>query len=113
MPRSLYPFPPAGTINDNFVIPTSVLRYKLRIAYEPEAVAYEQAEEMEGFGRRIRITAGNVAQLWEIKGLLWPLQPVVLFCFGRWQLGEKNDFERMYTTGPFIKNSTACGGREV
>src|SRR6516162_9052729 len=37
------------------------------------------------------------------KGLLWPLQPVVLFCFGRWQLGEKNDFERMYTTGPFIK----------
>lgn len=81
MRRSLYPFPPAGTINDDFVIPTSVLRHKLRIAYEPKAVAYEEAEEMEGFGRRIRITAGNVAQLREVKALLWPPRPVVLFCF--------------------------------
>ena len=79
--KSLYPFPPLGTINDDFVIPTSVLRRKLRIAYEPKAVAYEEAEQMEGFGRRIRITAGNVAQLLEIKGLLWPPRPLVLFCF--------------------------------
>jgi cellulose synthase/poly-beta-1,6-N-acetylglucosamine synthase-like glycosyltransferase len=81
MRRSLYPFPPPGTINDDFVIPTSVLRHKLRIAYEPSAVAYEEAEQMEGFGRRIRIAAGNVAQLREVKGLLWPPQPMVLFCF--------------------------------
>jgi cellulose synthase/poly-beta-1,6-N-acetylglucosamine synthase-like glycosyltransferase len=81
MRRSLYPFPPVGTINDDFVIPTSVLRHKLRIAYEPKAVAFEEAEEMEGFGRRVRITAGNVAQLREVKGLLRPLRPVVLFCF--------------------------------
>jgi len=81
MRRSLYPFPPVGTINDDFVIPTSVLRHKLRIAYEPKAVAFEEAEEMEGFGRRVRITAGNVAQLREVRGLLRPLHPVVLFCF--------------------------------
>ena len=81
MRRSLYPFPPAGTINDDFVIPTSVLRHNLRIAYEPKAVAFEEAEEMEGFGRRVRITAGNVSQLREIKGLLRPFRPVVLFCF--------------------------------
>jgi hypothetical protein len=81
MRKSLYPFPPAGTINDDFVIPTSVLRRGFRIAYEPEAVAYEEAHEMEGFGRRIRIMAGNIAQLREIKGLLWPPRPRVLFCF--------------------------------
>ena len=81
MRKSLYPFPPLGTINDDFVIPTSVIRHGFRIAYEPKAVAYEQAEEMEGFGRRIRITAGNVAQLLEIRPLLWPPRPLVLFCF--------------------------------
>lgn len=81
MRKSLYPFPPLGTINDDFVIPTSVIRHGFRIAYEPKAVAFEQAEEMEGFGRRIRITAGNVAQLLEIRPLLWPPRPLVLFCF--------------------------------
>src|SRR5215831_8205255 len=81
MRKSLYPFPPLGTINDDFVIPTSVIRHGFRIAYEPKAVAYEHAEEMEGFGRRIRITAGNVAQLLEIRPLLWPPRPLVLFCF--------------------------------
>jgi cellulose synthase/poly-beta-1,6-N-acetylglucosamine synthase-like glycosyltransferase len=81
MRKSLYPFPPVGTINDDFVIPTSVLHRGFRIAYEPLAVAYEEAHEMEGFGRRIRITAGNVEQLFHIKNLLWPPQPLVLFCF--------------------------------
>ena len=60
MRKSLYPFPPVGTINDDFVIPTSVLHRGFRIAYEPQAIAYEEAHEMEGFRRRIRITAGNV-----------------------------------------------------
>jgi len=81
MRKSLYPFPPLGTINDDFVIPTSVIRHGFRIAYEPKAVAFEQAEEMEGFRRRIRITAGNVAQLLEIRPLVWPPRPLVLFCF--------------------------------
>ena len=81
MRNSLYPFPPRGTINDDFVIPASVLRRGFRVAYEPQAIAYEEAHEMEGFGRRIRIMAGNIEQLREIKGLLCPPQPLVLFCF--------------------------------
>jgi cellulose synthase/poly-beta-1,6-N-acetylglucosamine synthase-like glycosyltransferase len=81
MRRSLYPSPLAGTINDDFVIPTSVLHRGFRIAYEPQAVAYEEAHEMEGFGRRVRIAAGNISQLREIGALLWPLRPFVLFCF--------------------------------
>jgi hypothetical protein len=79
MRRALYPFPPGGTINDDFVIPTSVVRHGYRIAYEPGAVACEEAHEMEGFGRRVRITAGNIAQLRECGPLA--RRPFVLFCF--------------------------------
>jgi cellulose synthase/poly-beta-1,6-N-acetylglucosamine synthase-like glycosyltransferase len=81
MRKSLYPFPHAGTINDDFVIPTSVLQRGFRIAYEPNAVAYEEAHEMEGFGRRVRITAGNIEQMRQAGPLLWPPRPLVLFCF--------------------------------
>jgi len=81
MRKSLYPFPPAGAINDDFVIPTSVLRLGFRIAYETKAISYEEAAEMEGFGRRVRIMAGNVEQLRQAKSLLWPLRPLPLFCF--------------------------------
>ena len=81
MRRSLYPFPPLRTINDDFVIPTSVVRQGYRIAYETAAVAREEAREMEGFGRRVRIAAGNIAQLREIPALLWPPRPLVLLSF--------------------------------
>ena len=50
------------------------------VAYEPAAVAYEEAHEMEGFSRRVRITAGNIEQMREIKRLLWPPRPFALFC---------------------------------
>src|SRR5581483_771342 len=79
MRRELYPFPPNTTINDDFVIPTSVLRHGFRIAYETAAVAYEEAHEMEGFGRRVRIMAGNIKQMAEARTLL--NRPFVLFCF--------------------------------
>ena len=81
MRRSLYPFPHDGTINDDFVIPTSVLKHGFCIAYEPKAVAYEEAHEMEGFRRRVRITAGNIEQLHQVGRLLRPPRPLVLFCF--------------------------------
>lgn len=79
--KSLYPFPPPGTINDDYIIPVSVLAKGYRAVYEPEAVVYEEAHEMAGFGRRVRIMAGNLQQLREIKGLLWPLRPLPLFFF--------------------------------
>jgi len=78
--RPLYPFPPLNTINDDFTIPMRILEHGHRVAYEPAAVAYEEAHEMEGFSRRVRITAGNIEQLREIKGLIWPPRPFVLFC---------------------------------
>ncbi|MGO8986443.1 MAG: glycosyltransferase family 2 protein [Terriglobales bacterium] len=78
--RELYPFPPLATINDDFTIPMRILERGHRVAYEPAAVAYEEAHEMEGFSRRVRITAGNIEQLREIKSLLWPPRPFVLFC---------------------------------
>jgi len=79
--RSLYPFPEPGTINDDYVIPVRILQKGYRIAYEPRAVAYEPAHEMGGFSRRVRIMAGNLAQLREIKGLLWPPQWLALWFF--------------------------------
>jgi cellulose synthase/poly-beta-1,6-N-acetylglucosamine synthase-like glycosyltransferase len=78
--RQLYPFPSADTINDDFTIPMRILERGHRVAYEPAAVAYEEAHEMEGFSRRVRITAGNIEQLREIKSLIWPPRPFVLFC---------------------------------
>lgn len=78
--RELYPFPSADTINDDFTIPMRILERGYRVAYEPAAVAYEEAYEMEGFSRRVRITGGNIEQLREIKSLLWPPRPFVLFC---------------------------------
>src|SRR5271168_1854724 len=78
--RALYPFPSENTINDDFTIPMRILERGHRVAYEPAAVAYEEAHEMEGFSRRVRITAGNIEQMREIKSLIWPPRPFVLFC---------------------------------
>jgi poly-beta-1,6-N-acetyl-D-glucosamine synthase len=76
--RDLYPFPSASTINDDFTIPMRILEHGHRVAYEPAAVAYEEAQEMEGFSRRVRIMAGNIEQMREIRRLLG--HPFVLFC---------------------------------
>lgn len=78
--RELYPFPSANTINDDFTIPIRILERGHRVGYEPAAVAYEEAHEMEGFSRRVRIMAGNIEQIREIKGLLWPVRPLAVFC---------------------------------
>ena len=79
--RELYPFPRPDTINDDYVIPLRIVQRGYRVVYEPDAVAYEEAHEMGGFGRRVRIMAGNVEQLREIGPLLWPPRPLMLFFF--------------------------------
>jgi cellulose synthase/poly-beta-1,6-N-acetylglucosamine synthase-like glycosyltransferase len=86
--RSEYPFPPAGTINDDFIIPMRIQERGFRIAYEPAAVAYEEAHEMEGFSRRVRITAGNIEQLKEVKSLLWPPRVISLVCLLSHKVGR-------------------------
>jgi len=79
--RDLYPFPKAGTINDDYVIPVRILQRGYRVAYETSAVASEEAKEMAGFSRRIRVMAGNVEQLGEITALLWPPRWFPIFVF--------------------------------
>jgi cellulose synthase/poly-beta-1,6-N-acetylglucosamine synthase-like glycosyltransferase len=79
--RELYPFPRPDTINDDYVIPLRIVQKGYRVAYEPAAVAYEEAHEMGGFGRRVRIMAGNVEQLRELVPLIWPPRPMTLFFF--------------------------------
>ena len=79
--KDLYPYPAPGTINDDYVIPVRVLAGGSRVVYEPLAVAFEKASEMVGFQRRVRIMAGNIQQLREIRGLLWPPQVLPLFFF--------------------------------
>lgn len=75
----LYPFPPPSTINDDYVIHASVIARGFRAVYEPEAVILEEAQEMTGFRRRVRIMAGNIQQLRELKPLLRPVRPLPLF----------------------------------
>jgi len=77
--RELYPFPVSGTINDDYVIPYSVLGKGFRAVYEPTARVFEEAREMTGFQRRVRIMAGNIQQLNLLGTLLWPLRFWPLF----------------------------------
>jgi cellulose synthase/poly-beta-1,6-N-acetylglucosamine synthase-like glycosyltransferase len=79
--KQLYPFPPADTINDDYVIPLSVVGRGLRVVHEPSAVVFEEAREMTGFGRRIRIMAGNLQQLRHLGQFLSPFQPLPLLFF--------------------------------
>jgi cellulose synthase/poly-beta-1,6-N-acetylglucosamine synthase-like glycosyltransferase len=79
--KDLYPFPPPGTINDDYIIPASVIGRGYRAIYDATAIVYEAAQEMTGFGRRVRIMAGNLQQLREIQGLLWPPRILPLFFF--------------------------------
>ena len=74
--KTLYPYPPSETINDDYVIPVSVLSRGFRAVYEPAAMVWEEAREMSGFARRIRIMTGNLQQLRNV-----PLQPMPLFFF--------------------------------
>jgi len=79
--KTLYPYPQPGTINDDYVIPMRILASGSRVVYEPRAAAFEEASQMGGFQRRVRIMAGNLQQLREIQGLLWPPRVLPLFFF--------------------------------
>jgi cellulose synthase/poly-beta-1,6-N-acetylglucosamine synthase-like glycosyltransferase len=79
--KALYPHLPPETINDDFVIPVNVLQQGYRVAYDSEAIAYEEAHEMTGFERRIRVAAGNLEQLAEIRYFVRPFRPLELLYF--------------------------------
>jgi cellulose synthase/poly-beta-1,6-N-acetylglucosamine synthase-like glycosyltransferase len=79
--KELYPYPEPSIINDDYVIPVRIVGRGYRVCYEPEAIAWEEADEMRGFSRRIRIMAGNFQQLLELPVLLRPPRPLPLFFF--------------------------------
>ena len=84
--KSLYCFPSPRTINDDYVISVRVVSRGYRAVYEPNAIGWEQAEEMAGFGRRVRIMSGNIRQLSELPGLL--RRPLPLFFFLSHKVGR-------------------------
>lgn len=75
-------FEPLDTaiINDDFMIPVSILMKDYRSVYETRAVAREDAAEMAGFARRIRVMTGNYQQLFLLlkQPQLWR-RPVLVF----------------------------------
>ena len=79
--KDLYPFLPSGTINDDYVIAMSVLGKGYRAVYEPTTIVREEALDITGFARRVRIMAGNIQQISYIRDLVWPLRPFPLFFF--------------------------------
>ena len=84
--KDLYSFPPPGTINDDYVIPVRIVSRGYRAVYEPKAIGWEQASEMAGFQRRVRIMAGNVQQLRELPRLV--RRPLPLFFFFSHKVGR-------------------------
>ena len=79
--RDLYPFPKPTTINDDYMIPMRIVQRGYRVVYDPRAVATEEAHEMAGFSRRVRIMTGNFQQLGELKSLVRPPRIGPLFFF--------------------------------
>ena len=77
--RLFEPLDPS-VINDDFMIPVGILMRNYRSVYETSAVAREDAEEMAGFRRRIRIMTGNYQQLWLLlrRAELWH-RPALVF----------------------------------
>jgi cellulose synthase/poly-beta-1,6-N-acetylglucosamine synthase-like glycosyltransferase len=68
-------------VNDDYEIPVHIVAAGHRAVYAPDAVACEEAEEMGGFARRVRIAVGNWRQLRLLGLLLWPPRPWLLFTF--------------------------------
>lgn len=78
--RELFERLDPGVINDDFLIPATILLRGFLSVYDTRAVAREDAREMAGFSRRIRIMTGNYQQLLLLlrKGG-WTKRPLLLF----------------------------------
>jgi len=79
--RELCPDLTRVRINDDYEIPVQIVAGWHRAVYAPDAVACEEALEMGGFARRVRIAVGNFRQLRLLGLLLWPPRLWLLFEF--------------------------------
>lgn len=73
----------ANTINDDFIIPMSIVRQGYIAEYEPEMVALEMeaTNEKDDFSRRLRISAGNMQQAILLCEMFLPKYRGVAFAF--------------------------------
>jgi poly-beta-1,6-N-acetyl-D-glucosamine synthase len=82
MRTSLYSPVPPDTILDDFQISLQVVQQGYRVAYEPKAIALEEAsaDVTEELKRKIRIAAGGIQAVIRLKSLLNPFRyPLVSF----------------------------------
>jgi len=78
--REFFPSLEAGTRNEDFLIPVTILMKGYRSVYDRRAVASEDSREMTGFSRRIGLAMGNYQQLVllsKVRG--WLRNPRLLF----------------------------------
>ena len=73
----------ADTINDDFILPMTILSAGYKAVYEPEicALELEQANNSQDRNRRQRIGAGNMQQLIRLRHLLLPKFKGLAFTF--------------------------------
>jgi len=73
--KSLYELLPRDIISD-LVEPLKILEKGYRIAFEPEAVAYEETTETSGeeFGMRVRVISRGMHGLWYMRKLFNPFK---------------------------------------
>jgi ubiquinone/menaquinone biosynthesis C-methylase UbiE len=77
--RALCPDLARVSLNDDYEIPVLIAAAGQRVVYAPDAVAAEEAREMAGFHRRVRLALGNFRQLRLIGTLLRPPRPWLIF----------------------------------
>ena len=81
--RELFSELPADTINDDFILPMSIVAQGYRAVYEPRirALELEHADDSLDRNRRQRIGAGNFQQMLRLKHMLSPKLGLVAFAF--------------------------------
>ncbi|MDW1732653.1 glycosyltransferase family 2 protein [Vibrio sp. Vb2235] len=72
-----------STINDDFILPMRIVLRGYSATYEPNMLALEleQSSDNADFKRRLRISAGNMQQLMQLKKLLLPRYRGTAFAF--------------------------------
>ncbi len=74
---------PEKAINDDFILPMTILQQGFRVLYEPDArVEEHESTTLQGeFQRRTRINVGNFQQIYLLRKLLSPKFGVIAFQF--------------------------------
>ncbi|AWB68888.1 glycosyltransferase family 2 protein [Saccharobesus litoralis] len=81
--RSLFQPLAPDTINDDFILPMQIVEqgFKAQYSQQINAIELESAKLATDHKRRRRIAAGNMQQLWRLRGLLHPKHKGVAFNF--------------------------------